>query len=200
MGGRLCIPTTGPGLGANGVNYTIQPGDTLYELSIRFHVRVTAIISANPGVNPNRLAAGQVICIPGTQTVPSPLLREPGCSVLEPTSTNWPPFPEFPALPEGAVILRQVAAAAHVYALLFAANGLPLPGALGDFDAYLGSIQTQAGVRSAFLGPSAPFEQPPTWAGTLLLPVTPQAGDVLEICPVNGGSGVKGEAVLRGSV
>lgn len=44
--------------------YTIRSGDTLYFLSIRYHTTVDAIIRANPGINPNNLQVGQVICIP----------------------------------------------------------------------------------------------------------------------------------------
>ncbi|MCK9267269.1 MAG: LysM peptidoglycan-binding domain-containing protein [Alkaliphilus sp.] len=45
--------------------YTIRPGDTFYLLAIRFNTTVNAIIAANPGVNPNALQIGQIVCIPG---------------------------------------------------------------------------------------------------------------------------------------
>ncbi len=45
--------------------YTIRAGDTFYLLSIRFNTTVGAIVAANPGVNPNALQIGQVVCIPG---------------------------------------------------------------------------------------------------------------------------------------
>ncbi|MFA5576549.1 MAG: LysM peptidoglycan-binding domain-containing protein [Tissierellaceae bacterium] len=44
--------------------YTIRSGDTLYLLSIRYNTSVDAIMRANPGINPNNLQIGQVICIP----------------------------------------------------------------------------------------------------------------------------------------
>lgn len=44
--------------------YTIQAGDTIYLLAIRFHTSVDAIMRLNPGINPNALMIGQVICIP----------------------------------------------------------------------------------------------------------------------------------------
>ncbi len=53
---RQCPPGTRP--------YVIRPGDTFYSLAIRFNTTVPAIISANPGVDPNFLQIGQVICIP----------------------------------------------------------------------------------------------------------------------------------------
>ncbi|HZK38380.1 MAG TPA: LysM peptidoglycan-binding domain-containing protein [Clostridia bacterium] len=45
-------------------SYTIRPGDTFYLLAIRFNTTVNAIIAANPGVNPNALQIGQIVCIP----------------------------------------------------------------------------------------------------------------------------------------
>lgn len=44
--------------------YTIQPGDTFFRLAQRFRVSVDDIREANPGVDPNNLQIGQVICIP----------------------------------------------------------------------------------------------------------------------------------------
>lgn len=44
--------------------YTIKAGDTFYNLAIRFNTTVEAIMRANPGVNPNALRIGQIICIP----------------------------------------------------------------------------------------------------------------------------------------
>jgi len=43
--------------------YTIKPGDTLWLLSQQYNTTVDAIVAANPGVDPNKLLAGQVICI-----------------------------------------------------------------------------------------------------------------------------------------
>ena len=45
--------------------YTIRPGDTLYLLAQRYNTTVEAIQRLNPGINPNNLQIGQVICIPG---------------------------------------------------------------------------------------------------------------------------------------
>jgi LysM repeat protein len=44
--------------------YTIKIGDNFYRLAIRFNTTVAAIISANPGVNPNNLLIGEIICVP----------------------------------------------------------------------------------------------------------------------------------------
>ena len=66
IGQVICIPQAAPPVPPcpNGFYYTIKAGDTLYALSQRFNVPVQAIINANPGIDPNNLQIGQVICIP----------------------------------------------------------------------------------------------------------------------------------------
>ena len=63
LSAQVCHPGTMP--------YTIKSGDTFYTLAQRFNTTVAAIEKANPGVDPNRLFIGQVICIP-TTTPPTP--------------------------------------------------------------------------------------------------------------------------------
>ena len=48
-----------------GTLYTIRPGDTLFALASRFNTTITAILTANPRVDPNNLQVRQIICIPG---------------------------------------------------------------------------------------------------------------------------------------
>ena len=74
IGQRICIPgsiTPPPTTCPMGTfSYTIRSGDTLYLLAIRYNTTVEAIIAVNPGINPNNLQIGQVICIP--ETTPPP--------------------------------------------------------------------------------------------------------------------------------
>ena len=44
--------------------HTVKSGETFYNLASRYNVSVDSIIKANPGVNPNTLQIGQVVCIP----------------------------------------------------------------------------------------------------------------------------------------
>lgn len=44
--------------------YTIQKGDTMYEIAKKYYTNVTSIIAANPNVNPYNLQIGQKIVVP----------------------------------------------------------------------------------------------------------------------------------------
>lgn len=55
-----------------GMLYTIRPGDSFFSLAQRFNTTVEAIVAANPGVDPDRLQVGQVICLPPGVTGPIP--------------------------------------------------------------------------------------------------------------------------------
>ncbi|MGL6220034.1 MAG: LysM peptidoglycan-binding domain-containing protein, partial [Lacrimispora sphenoides] len=46
------------------LSYTIQSGDTLWLISQRFRTTVEEIMVVNPGITPNNLMIGQVICVP----------------------------------------------------------------------------------------------------------------------------------------
>lgn len=47
--------------------YVIQPGDTLGNIARAYGLTLEALIAANPGVDPNWLAVGQVIKLPGQE-------------------------------------------------------------------------------------------------------------------------------------
>jgi len=73
IGQRICIPstpvppTTCP---AGTTPYTIRAGDTFYSIARRYNISLDALIAANPGVDPDRLFIGQVICLPGATPPP----------------------------------------------------------------------------------------------------------------------------------
>ena len=65
IGQQICIPVAPPTPACpGGFNYTIQAGDTLFALAQRFNTTVQAILNANPGLDPNFLVVGRIICIP----------------------------------------------------------------------------------------------------------------------------------------
>jgi len=74
IGQLICIPRMMPPTPPcpNGFLYTVRAGDTLFILAQRFNVSVQAIINANPGIDPNFIQIGQVICIPRMITPPCP--------------------------------------------------------------------------------------------------------------------------------
>ena len=74
IGQRICIPTATPPTTcpAGTTPYTIRAGDTFYSIARRYNISLDALLAANPGVDPDRLFIGQVICIPGTTPPPPP--------------------------------------------------------------------------------------------------------------------------------
>src|SRR5512138_3861912 len=61
---------------ASGPVYIVQSGDTLYNIALRFNISVNDLIAANPSVNPNDLAVGQQLVIPGLEGVTGVLNTE----------------------------------------------------------------------------------------------------------------------------
>ncbi len=52
--------------------YIVQRGDNLYRISVKFGVSMAALAQANYIVNPDKIYAGQVLCIPGGGYPPPP--------------------------------------------------------------------------------------------------------------------------------
>lgn len=65
IGQNICIPIPSTGESCpGGFLYIIKAGDTYYSIARRFGTVVEALVAANPGVDPDRLMVGQLICIP----------------------------------------------------------------------------------------------------------------------------------------
>ncbi len=66
IGQLLCIPTDDPSIKCppGTTPYEIRAGDTFYSIARRVGITVDALIESNPGVNPDRLQVGQIICVP----------------------------------------------------------------------------------------------------------------------------------------
>lgn len=65
---QICVPRQQPPLMASACPigtspYQIKSGDTFAGIARKFNTTVQAIVSANPGVNPNTLRIGQTICV-----------------------------------------------------------------------------------------------------------------------------------------
>ncbi|XWX03507.1 LysM domain-containing protein [Aggregatilineales bacterium SYSU G02658] len=67
--------------------YTVQRGDTLFRISQRFGVSISAIAQANNIANPNLIFAGTVLRIPAGGTTPAPQPTQPPQPPTEPSGT-----------------------------------------------------------------------------------------------------------------
>lgn len=56
-------PLETPGGPGCGQFYTVRYGDNLYRIALRFHTSVSALMNLNGIANPNRIIAGQTICV-----------------------------------------------------------------------------------------------------------------------------------------
>ena len=71
IGQQICIPVApAPGPCPGGFTYTIRAGDTFFSIARRFGISVSALMAANPNVDPDRLQIGQEICVPAPMPVP----------------------------------------------------------------------------------------------------------------------------------
>ncbi|SNS40535.1 LysM domain-containing protein [Anaerovirgula multivorans] len=87
IGQQICIPVVVPPTTCprGTMPHVIRAGDTFYALARAHNISLDALIAANPGVNPDRLFIGQIICIP-THTPPPPPPPPPVCPTLRRTS------------------------------------------------------------------------------------------------------------------
>ncbi len=45
-------------------NYTVRPGDTIYKIAKKFYTTQNAVLTANPGIDPDRISVGQRLTVP----------------------------------------------------------------------------------------------------------------------------------------
>jgi uncharacterized YkwD family protein/spore coat assembly protein SafA len=77
--------------------YTVQPGDSLWKIAVRFQVGISEIIQANPQFkNPNLIYPGQKVNIPelgGIKSIESQVItltnQERAKNGLKPLTANW---------------------------------------------------------------------------------------------------------------
>ncbi|HEX2952800.1 MAG TPA: LysM peptidoglycan-binding domain-containing protein [Bacillota bacterium] len=63
IGQAICLPPI-PACPLQSVPYAIHDGETYATISYYTGITIDELIAANPGINPNNLQAGQVICLP----------------------------------------------------------------------------------------------------------------------------------------
>lgn len=100
-GQLICIPEEPVGSCQGGTLYTVQAGDTMFDIAHSNNISLAALIAANPQItNPDRIFPGQVICIPSSQPQPVPLptpLPTLPAGEFPTTAPEEPPI--FPAVP-----------------------------------------------------------------------------------------------------
>lgn len=81
-GQTLVIPAPGSGAepAARSPVHTVQPGETLFGISLRYGVALDALAAANNLLNPSAIFAGQQLAIPGAPTSTSPQGYTPSAS------------------------------------------------------------------------------------------------------------------------
>lgn len=110
--------------GGTQTTYTVQPGDNMFRISLRFGISVQALAAANNISNPNIIYVGQVLIIPAPGTVPPP--ANPGTPPTTP-----PPAPTTPAgtytVVRGDTLSRIAQRFGISLAALISANNIPNP-------------------------------------------------------------------------
>ncbi|AOY74615.1 LysM peptidoglycan-binding domain-containing protein [Clostridium formicaceticum] len=165
--------------------YTVQPGDTFFNIAQMFRLRLEALVVNNPHIsNPNIIYPGDVLCVPGLIPYPCAVILRPLVPV--PFGTGGVAYVNFS--PRGG------------QAVSFMAT-LPQPTMFGDFDIYLGEIYiSDIGGFGNQLFPTP--EDPPTWSTRVELPtvvsIVPNSRVVIR--PSNSFTGISGGFILEGVI
>jgi len=165
--------------------YTVQPGDTFFNIAQMFRVRLEALVVNNPHIpNPNVIYPGDVLCVPGLIHYPCAIILR--SIVRVPFGTGGVAYVNF--APRGG------------QAVSFMAT-LPQPTTFGNFDIYLGEILIpNIGGFGNQLFPTP--EDPPTWSTRVELPtvvsIVPNSRVVIR--PSNSLTGISGGTILEGII
>ena len=165
--------------------YTVLQGDTFYNISQMFRVRLEALAANNPHIpNANVLFPGDVLCVPG-------FIPYPCCTTLQPRGrvpfgTGGVAYVNFG--PRGG------------QAVSFMAT-LPQPTIFGNFDMYTAEIiipDTGGFGNQLFPTP----EDPPTWSTRIELPTAASIlpNSVVVIRLYNSVTGTPGAILLDGKI
>jgi len=165
--------------------YTVQPGDTFFNIAQMFRVRLEALAVNNPHIlNPNLIFPGDILCVPG-------LISYPCCVVLNPVvrvpfGTGGTAFINF--APQGGQSASITAT-------------LPQPQTFGSFDIYTVEILIPGiGGFGNQLFPTP--QEPPNWSTRIDIPTVAQItpNSIIVVRPSNSMTGASGPVILEGIV
>lgn len=71
--------------------HTIQPGETLYRLTVKYGITAKSICDANPGLSAENFRIGEVVRIPSSATVSTPATTTEVTYTTQTPSTKQPP-------------------------------------------------------------------------------------------------------------
>ena len=92
-GTEICLPSQSYTC-ISGAPYTVQPGDSFTSIAAALGVSTYELLERNPGVAPDNLMVGQVICIPFSSNAADPGVDQPA----QPDSPSLP-TPDLPSRP-----------------------------------------------------------------------------------------------------
>jgi LysM repeat protein len=169
VGQRLTIPTgstnpppanTQPPPSTGTQTYTVQRGDTLYQIARRFNVSVQAIMTASGLTNANLIYVGQRLTIPGTTNPPPAATSVPPAATQPPPATGTQTYIVQP----GDTLSRIAQRFGVAMASIMSANGIVNPNVI-----YVGQRLTIPGGTTTNPPPAATNVPPPTTGGTFEL-------------------------------
>ena len=92
----------------SGFVYTVKPGDQLFAISRKYNVRLSAVVKANPGLNPDRIRIGQKITIPGVTGPSATAVAAAPTAAAMPATTKTTMLAAAPAAPTAASTVAPV--------------------------------------------------------------------------------------------
>ena len=72
-------------------SYTVQKGETLYQIAKSHDTSVEALLRENPGLNPQRLHAGDIVQLPSAKTLSTPSLTPSPADSPSPKASSTKP-------------------------------------------------------------------------------------------------------------
>jgi LysM repeat protein len=176
VGERLVIPSASApsapsaatSVPASGSTYSVQSGDTLFKVALKFNVGLSNLAAANGITNYNLVYVGQRLIIPGASSVPAAPTAAPAATAVPPATTR-----STYVVQRGDMLGKIAQKFGLTSAVLIAANGITNPNLI-----YVGQsllIPASASVPAATPLPATPVPATPVPATPAPATPTPEA-------------------------